>query len=95
MSGYVYILASQHKGTLYIGVTNDLARRIWEHKNDLMKGFTSKYKVHRLVWYKYYDRIEDAILHEKRIKSWQREWKIREIEEMNPLWKDLYEQLNE
>ncbi len=93
MSGFAYILASRQMGTLYIGVTNDLARRVWEHKNNVIKGFTSRYKVHLLVWYRQFDRIEEAIACEKRMKEWNRDWKIREIEEMNPSWLDLYETL--
>lgn len=93
MSGYVYMLSSKRNGTLYIGVTNDWARRIWEHKNDVVKGFTSRYKIHMLVWYQSYDSIEEAIACEKRMKEWNREWKIKRIVEMNPLWLDLYDSL--
>jgi len=92
-SYYVYILASKHNGTLYIGVTNDLARRIYEHKNNLVKGFTWKYGVHTLVYYEQYDDAESAIQREKRLKSWHRKWKIRLIEENNPEWKDLYDEV--
>ena len=90
---YVYILASKRNGTLYIGVTNDLIRRVYEHKNDLIKGFTKKYKVHRLVYYEPYDDTHSAIQREKRIKKWMRKWKIELIETMNPDWRDLYEEL--
>lgn len=93
MSGYVYILANKRNGTLYIGVTNDLARRVWEHKNDVVKGFTSRYKIHTLVWYQVHENIEEAIACEKRMKEWNREWKIKRIVEMNPLWLDLYDSL--
>ena len=90
---FIYILASKRNGTLYIGVTNDLIRRIYEHKNDLIEGFTKKYNVHRLVYYEQTDSIETAILREKRLKKWKREWKINLIESMNPNWDDLYEKL--
>lgn len=93
MSGFTYILASRRMGTLYIGVTSDLARRMWEHREGVIKGFTSKYKAHLLVWYQEFDRIEEAIACEKRLKEWKRDWKIREIEEMNPSWQDLYNTL--
>ena len=87
---YVYILASQKKGTLYIGMTNDLIRRIYEHKNDLVPGFTNAYHVHRLVYYEVHGEIYQAITREKQIKKWKRQWKINLIEKANPEWKDLY-----
>ena len=90
---YVYILASQRNGTLYTGVSNDLARRIWEHKQDITPGFTAKYNVKRLVWSEPHDDIGEAILREKRIKRWRRAWKIALIEAENPQWRDLYEDL--
>ncbi|MFA6554732.1 MAG: GIY-YIG nuclease family protein [Candidatus Paceibacterota bacterium] len=86
---YVYILASDVNGTLYIGVTNDLKRRLYEHKNNLVDGFTEKYNVHRLVWYDYTDNIESAIQREKQLKKWNRKWKIELIEKTNPQWNDL------
>jgi putative endonuclease len=86
----VYILASKKNGTLYIGVTSDLAKRIWEHKNDLVEGFTKRYTVHNLVWYEMHDNMDAAIEREKNMKEWQRDWKIRLIEENNPNWNDLY-----
>ena len=89
---YVYILASDRNGTLYVGVTNDLARRIHEHRNDLVEGFTKRYGVHNLVWYELHNDINEAILREKRIKKWNRKWKLRLIEEVNPNWTDLTEQ---
>ncbi|NRC53236.1 GIY-YIG nuclease family protein [Neoaquamicrobium sediminum] len=92
--GYVYILASRKHGTLYIGVTADLERRIWEHREGLMQGFIRKYSVDRLVWYRDYDDIRDAIDDEKRIKKWRRKWKLDLVEAMNPEWNDLYETLN-
>ncbi|MBW1730538.1 MAG: GIY-YIG nuclease family protein [Deltaproteobacteria bacterium] len=90
---YVYILASKRNGTLYIGITSDLARRVWEHKNKMVEGFTKRYNVNRLVYYEVYSTVEDAIIREKRMKKWRRMWKIRLIEEKNPDWKDLYEEI--
>ena len=89
----VYILASQRNGTLYIGVTSDLVQRVWQHKNDVVEGFTKKYGVHRLVYYELHDDVENAIIREKRLKKWNRAWKLRLIEEMNADWKDLYESI--
>ncbi len=94
MSGFFYILSSRRNGTLYAGVTNDLARRIKEHKDGTIKGFTSRYNVHRLVYFELYDRIEDAILREKNVKEWKRAWKLDLIENLNPEWKDLHDDLN-
>jgi putative endonuclease len=91
---YVYLLASRRYGTLYLGVTNDLSRRVWEHKSKVIPGFSKKYGVDRLVWYEVYERIDEAIAREKDIKKWRRDWKIRLIEEMNPDWMDLYALLN-
>lgn len=87
---YVYILSSQRNGTLYIGVTNYLARRVWEHKHQLVEGFTHRYEIHHLVYYEVHENIESAITREKQIKKWNRLWKLRLIEEKNPKWKDLY-----
>ena len=87
----VYILASHRNGTLYTGVTSDLVQRIWQHKNDILEGFTKKYGVHILVYYELHDDMENAIIREKRVKKWNRAWKLRLIEEMNPEWNDLYE----
>ena len=86
---YVYILASSKNGTLYIGVTNDLMRRLYEHKNKLIKGFTSKYKIHNLVYFEETDNIAEAIRREKQLKGWNRKWKIALIEKDNPSWDDL------
>ena len=83
-------MAGKRLGTLYIGVTSDLVARVYEHKNDLVDGFTKKHKVHTLVYYQQFEDIEAAILEEKRLKKWKRDWKIRLIEENNPEWKDLY-----
>ena len=87
---YVYILASRIGGTLYIGVTNDLVRRIFEHKSKLIESFTEKYDVVKLVYFEQFDDPENAIKREKRLKKWNRAWKIRLIEEHNPNWEDLY-----
>jgi len=86
---YVYILASKQNGTLYVGVTNDLVRRVDEHKNKIVEGFTKKYDVHRLAYYEMTNDIQSALSREKCLKEWKREWKLRLIEEMNPMWKDL------
>jgi putative endonuclease len=91
MTYFVYILASQRNGTLYVGVTNNLARRVHEHREKIIEGFTSQYDVTRLVWFDQTASIEEAISHEKRLKSWRRAWKIALIEKTNPTWKDLYE----
>ena len=90
---YIYILASKRNGTLYCGVTNDIARRVYEHKNDFIKGFTERYKVHILVYYEIHDSILQAIDREKQIKEWKRKWKLQLIERFNPDWKDLYYEL--
>jgi putative endonuclease len=85
----VYILASQRNGTLYTGVTSDLIKRIWQHKNDQAEGFTKTYQVHMLVWYEVHADMESAIKREKAIKEWKRLWKLDLIEAMNPEWNDL------
>ncbi len=90
---YVYLLASKRNGTLYVGMTNDLSRRLDEHKHGLVDGFTKKYAVHRLVWYETTYTPGTAITREKQIKKWKRAWKIRLIEESNPTWEDLSAQL--
>jgi putative endonuclease len=87
---YVYLLASGKHGTLYLGVTNDLVRRVYEHKSKAVPGFTSRYNVVRLVWYECYDDADTAIWREKEVKKWRRDWKIRLIEKDNPDWSDLY-----
>ena len=89
----VYLLASQRNGTLYVGVTSDLVQRIWQHKNDLVEGFSKRYGVHTLVWYEECGTMDAAISREKAIKEWKRAWKIRLIEKSNPDWDDLYEEL--
>jgi len=89
----VYLLASRRNGTLYTGVTSSLTKRIWEHRNNFVEGFTKKYGVHTLVWYELHETMEAAIQREKAIKNWKRAWKIKMIEEMNPEWRDLYPDL--
>ena len=86
----VYILASDRNGTLYVGVTSDLIKRVWEHQHELVPGFTKRYSVHDLVWYELHDSMESAISREKAIKEWKRQWKLELIECENPVWKDLY-----
>ena len=89
----VYILANKPDGTLYIGVTTNLTQRIWQHKNDLIEGFTKRYGIHRLVWYELHESMESAIQREKTIKKWNRAWKIELIEKNNPTWRDLYNEI--
>jgi putative endonuclease len=90
---HVYILASRRNGTLYVGVATDLAKRVYEHKNDLIRGFTKKYGVHTLVYCETTTDVSSAILREKQIKKWKRQWKIELIERENPEWRDLYSDL--
>jgi putative endonuclease len=91
---YVYILASERNGTLYIGVTNDLVRRVFEHKEGAVKGFTKTYKVHNLVYFEQFDDPVRAISREKTMKGWSRRWKINKIQEGNPTWRDLYDEIS-
>jgi len=93
MTPCVYILASGYNGTLYIGVTSDLPQRIWQHREHLLEGFTKRYGVTRLIYYEIHDTMESAIRREKQMKLWKRDWKIRLIEQFNPEWADLYEQI--
>ena len=86
-------MANKRNGTLYTGVTSNLVQRVWQHKQNIVKGFTKKYDVKLLVYYETHDSAEDAITREKRIKKWRRAWKLRLIENTNPLWKDLYEEI--
>ncbi len=86
----VYMLASQRRGVLYVGVTSDLLKRIWQHKNDVVVGFTNRYRTHTLVWYEMHVTMESAIAREKALKNWRRAWKVRLIEEENVEWRDLY-----
>ncbi len=90
---YVYIVTNKPRGTLYVGMTNNLVRRGYEHRNGLIDGFTKKYKLKRLVYFEVFNCVEDTILREKRLKKWNRQWKIELIEKVNPEWIDLYEQL--
>ena len=90
---YVYIMASKRNGTLYIGVTNDLALRVDEHRQGLVSGFTKRYDVHRLVYYEEHEDVRDAIVREKQMKKWRRRWKINLIEDVNPDWRDLCDDL--
>jgi len=90
---WVYILASKRNGTLYVGVTSDLARRVYEHREGLLEGFTKRYDVKRLVWMERHETIMAAIQREKNIKHWPRKWKVALIEKQNPEWRDLYEDL--
>jgi putative endonuclease len=92
---FVYIMASKRNGTLYVGVTNDLARRAYEHRTGAVEGFSRKYDVKHLVWYETHSDIDTAISREKTIKRWPRRYKLNVIEEMNPDWDDLYLTLNE
>jgi putative endonuclease len=89
----VYILSSQKNGTLYTGVTSNLIKRVWEHKNGVVDGFTKRYGINRLVWFEMHDNMESAIFREKRLKKWKRQWKINLIESNNPNWRDLYEEI--
>jgi putative endonuclease len=91
--GYVYIMASRRNGTIYIGVTSDLPGRAYQHRNGLIEGFTKKYSCRILVWYEAHDDIQDARSRELQMKKWKRQWKLREIEAMNPGWDDLFESL--
>jgi len=93
MSYYIYILASKQNGTLYIGTTNNLIKRVYEHKQDFVEGFTKRYHVHILVYYEMFYTPIDSITREKQIKQWNRLWKLKLIESQNPDWKDLYETL--
>ncbi len=87
---FVYILASRKNGTLYIGVTSDIIKRVYEHKNNLAPGFTEKYRIHELVFYETFENIQEAIKREKQLKKWERRWKLELIEKKNPEWRDLY-----
>lgn len=91
MQPCVYILASAQNGTLYVGVTSDIIKRVWEHKNDVVEGFTKTYQVHTLVWVEQHENMYAAIMREKAIKAWKRAWKIKLIETNNPEWQDLYD----
>ena len=89
----VYILASKPRGTLYVGVTSNLVKLIWEHKNNQVEGFSERYRIHDLVWYEIHENMQSAIEREKRLKRWNRIWKIELIERSNPAWEDLYPEI--
>ncbi|MDR2172926.1 MAG: GIY-YIG nuclease family protein [Burkholderiales bacterium] len=89
----VYIILSKRNGTLYIGVTSNLVQRVWQHRNDAVEGFSKKYQTHILAYYELHDNMESAILREKQLKKWERQWKIRLIEKSNPYWRDLYSEI--
>jgi putative endonuclease len=89
MGGYVYMMASKRYGTIYVGVTSDLPRRVWQHKENHLPGFTKRYKVHDLVWFEWHDRIEGAIQREHNLKHWPRRWKTALVDSVNPDWADL------
>jgi len=93
MQAAVYIMTDKRADTLYTGVTSDLPRRVWQHKNDIAEGFTKKYRLHRLVYFELHGDMYNAIVREKRIKEWKRKWKLRLIEAQNPEWRDLYDDL--
>ena len=90
---FMYILASSRNGTLYVGSTTNLAKRIWEHKNNIIPGFTSKYRVYQLVYYEVHQDIMEAAKRERRLKNWCRKWKLNIIEKFNPTWRDLYDEI--
>jgi putative endonuclease len=90
MGGYVYIMANQRYGTIYVGVTSDLIKRAWEHKNEVVPGFTRRYHLHDLVWYERHETIRNAIQREHNMKHWKREWKTALVDAMNADWDDLY-----
>ena len=92
-AAYVYIMASQRNGTIYLGSTNDLARRVWEHRNDVVEGFTRKHDCHLLVWFEPHPSIESARTRERQMKEWKRTWKLREMEGLNPEWADLFDRI--
>ena len=86
----VYLMASRKNGTLYVGVTSDLLKRVWEHRNNIVEGFTKRYGVHVLVWFEVHQTMESAIRREKSLKEWKRAWKLKLIEKVNPQWQDLF-----
>ncbi|MGB0128530.1 MAG: GIY-YIG nuclease family protein [Rhodocyclaceae bacterium] len=90
----VYILASRCNGTLYIGVTSDLVKRVWEHRNDVVEGFTKRYRCHTLVYFEQHAEMGGAIVREKQMKKWNRAWKIALIEKRNPTWRDLWPEIS-
>ena len=95
MSFFVYIVASRRNGTLYIGMTDDLVKRIWQHRNGVVPGFTKKYQVKILVWYEVHETRESALTRERQMKRWNRAWKLQIIEQMNPSWRDLWDDITQ
>ena len=95
MAFFVYILASKRNGTLYVGMTDDLIKRIWQHRNDIIPGFTQRYGVNTLVWYEAHESRESAFVREHKIKKWNRAWKLELIEKTNPSWRDLWDELSQ
>ncbi|OWV78763.1 excinuclease ABC subunit C [Rhizobium sp. R635] len=95
MSGFVYMMSDKPRGVIYTGVTSDLQGRIWEHRSEIHKGFTEKYRAKNLVWFEYHPNIVLAIQREKSLKRYLREWKMKLVEELNPTWMDLYERIDE
>lgn len=91
--GYVYIMANQRNGTIYLGVTSDLPKRVYEHREGLIEGFTKKHGCKLLVWFEAYDDIQEARATELRMKNWNRQWKLKRIERMNPDWNDLWDEI--
>jgi putative endonuclease len=91
---YVYILATERNGTLYVGMTDDLVKRVWQHRNNLRKGFTQRYGVKNLVWHETHESRETAFVRERLIKKWNRAWKLDMIEKTNPQWRDLWDEIN-
>ena len=93
MAFFVYILASERNGTLYVGMTDDLLKRIWQHRNDVIPGFTQRYNVKMLVWYELHESRDSAFLRERRLKKWKRDWKLALVEQENPAWRDLWTEI--
>jgi len=91
MNSYIYIMANKTNSTIYIGITSDIVKRVYEHKNAIEDGFTKRYNLKKLVYYEVYSDIEEAIKREKQLKTWKRDWKNKLIEDMNPEWADLYD----
>jgi putative endonuclease len=94
MASFVYMLASKRNGTLYVGMTDDLVKRVWQHRNDIIPGFTRRYGVKTLVWYEAHESRETAFLSERQMKKWDRVWKLELIEKTNPAWRDLWDEVN-
>ena len=95
MAFFVYILASKRNGTLYVGMTDDLVKRVWQHRNDVIQGFTQRYGVKTLVWYEIHESRESAFARERQLKKWNRAWKLELIERANRTWRDLWEELSQ